>query len=247
MAVGGAVSTQEVAFPSGKEVQAEEGNQVHQLPYPLPFQINEAKGAFVLAPQDPQASECLAGIQVAYPEQDRKGWDDLAADNSKLADLLRQGYEDRDPMVRSAMDAMVARSQDMYIWPFHTMPRLESWASSRKRVVLLGDSAHAIPPTAGQGANQAFEDTFSFAILMVKFDSQGPEWSEALRTWQAYRQERVEKVLALTGELNERRKPRWTGAPSSNMDASWLYGVDVSEAMSRLLDSQVQSQQTTSA
>jgi 2-polyprenyl-6-methoxyphenol hydroxylase-like FAD-dependent oxidoreductase len=44
--------------------------------------------------------------------------------------------------------------------------KLASWTSSKGRVVILGDAAHAIPPTAGQGVNQTFEDVCTFARVV---------------------------------------------------------------------------------
>jgi len=37
-------------------------------------------------------------------------------------------------------------------------------------LVILGDAAHAIPPSAGQGINQAFEDAYIFALLLGQVD-----------------------------------------------------------------------------
>lgn len=32
-------------------------------------------------------------------------------------------------------------------WPFYVLPRLELWSPKGKRVFVIGDAAHAIPPT----------------------------------------------------------------------------------------------------
>lgn len=81
--------------------------------------------------------------------------------------------------------ASAPETHSFNIWPFHTVPKLDSWASEKGRVIISGDAAHAIPPTAGQGANQAFEDNFSLAYL---FSAPGPprHLKEGLAVWQSY-------------------------------------------------------------
>lgn len=37
-----------------------------------------------------------------------------------------------------------------------------------KAIVLIGDAAHAIDPTTGQGASQALEDPQTFALLLAE-------------------------------------------------------------------------------
>jgi 2-polyprenyl-6-methoxyphenol hydroxylase-like FAD-dependent oxidoreductase len=89
----------------------------------------------------------------------------------------------------------------------------------------LGDAAHAIPPSAGQGINQAFEDVYIFALLLGqvgKVDTQG-----ALKFWQEYREQRVAKILVLNNQIELRRmtKERNKMPPGSlqEIELSWLY------------------------
>jgi hypothetical protein len=116
--------------------------------YPMPVAIHGKNGAFVMAPQNIDGSEVLAGTQRAWPEQDRAGWDALLADREGLLELFRQGYETWPEIVQSALDNVPLDT--LAIWPYYVMPKLESWFSANKRVIILGDAAHAIPPTAGQ-------------------------------------------------------------------------------------------------
>jgi 2-polyprenyl-6-methoxyphenol hydroxylase-like FAD-dependent oxidoreductase len=45
--------------------------------------------------------------------------------------------------------------------------RLNSWVSAGMRAVIVGGAAYEIPPTAGQGVNQAFEDTYALSLLLL--------------------------------------------------------------------------------
>ncbi|OMP81762.1 putative oxidoreductase yetM [Diplodia seriata] len=179
--------------------------------YPSPVAIHGARGAFVLAPQTPDgAAQLLAGTQVAHPELDRDGWAALAADKAGLAAMLRRDEGMWPGTVRRVLEGMPVET--LGIWPYYSVPRMESWAAEGEggRVVVLGDAAHAIPPTAGQGASQALEDAVTFAEVVKGFeDGAGGEgeWREAVARWQRYRQQRVDRVLALTLQLNNARLP----------------------------------------
>ncbi|CEM25789.1 unnamed protein product [Vitrella brassicaformis CCMP3155] len=56
--------------------------------------------------------------------------------------------------------AAISATPEEQIFERHMFSRdaIDKWSSPRGRVVLLGDSAHAPHPLAGQGANQVFED-----------------------------------------------------------------------------------------
>ena len=110
------------------------------------------------------------------------------------------------------------------------------------RVILVGDAAHAIPPTAGQGANQAFEDVRALATLLSKLSASVP-LDKAAAAWQSYRQGRVRAVLDLTNQMNAKRLPEaeraklppgaiWGDASQTRGDGgelSWLYKLDLAE------------------
>jgi 2-polyprenyl-6-methoxyphenol hydroxylase-like FAD-dependent oxidoreductase len=203
--------------------------------YPMPVTILSKNGAFVMAPQNVQGSELLAGTQRAWPEQDRAGWDALLADREGLLRLFRQGYEDWNPMVQSVLDNVDTNT--LAIWPYFVVPKLESWFSAEKRVIILGDAAHAIPPTAGQGASQGFEDAFTLATLLPQISPKA-SLARALTAWQDMRQQRIDKVIKLTMQLNNARLPNhereklvaagelvWQSGDQGEL--GWLYNADI--------------------
>ena len=191
LVVAGGVKRSELVVPEGAD-----------LSHPI-TQASEA-GAFILATQNPDGSELLAGTQRNFPEQDRAGWERIAKDHAFQQSFLEEGLEHRSKLMRSAIKNVMDDSR--YTWPQHTLPHLPKWTSEKGRVIIIGDAAHAIPPTSGQGANQAFEDGYALAMLLAKKPPNASE-TDALAYWQDIRQERVTKLLDLTRRINNMRLP----------------------------------------
>ncbi|EMD00406.1 hypothetical protein BAUCODRAFT_163477 [Baudoinia panamericana UAMH 10762] len=80
-------------------------------------------------------------------------------------------------------------------WKLAEMPDLPRWTSTGGRVVLLGDSAHAMHPNAAQGFSQIIED---IGVLDYLITRAGPnatrEMQSITRTWQNIRKPRVERI-----------------------------------------------------
>ena len=202
----------------------------HSLPVTI---MNKKYGAFIIAPQRKDGSEMLIGKQRRVSEEpDRQGWERMHANKQWCVDFLREGLDEYPSIVSQAVADISPITVNL--WPFYVIPKLDSWISKQARVVVLGDAAHAIPPTAGQGVNQAFEDVYSFALIMSRLgEVSGSNLSEALGLWQRKRQERVDGVLDLNGKLNKRRLPAELGeqeVEAEDFDMKWLYNFDF-EAM----------------
>ena len=203
--------------------------------YPMPISINGQPGAFVMAPQDVPRGELLAGTQIKYPEQDRAGWDALLADKDHLLALFRANYAKWPTIVQSALDNVPIGT--LGIWPFYVVPKLPEWTSPGKRVIIIGDAAHAIPPTTGQGASQGFEDGFTLAALLANVSAELP-LEKSLRWWKEMREERIDRVIALTLLLNNARLPQvereklspgqaWQSGDAGEL--GWLYNRRIEE------------------
>ncbi|KAJ5306370.1 hypothetical protein PENANT_c017G01469 [Penicillium antarcticum] len=196
--------------------------------FDLPVTImNPKHGAFVIALQLADGSEAFIGKPKRAPQLDREGWNALLNDKQWCIDFLRQGAEDFPQVVQDAVSNIPL--DKINLWPFYVVPKLESWTSKYSRVVILGDAAHAIPPTAGQGINQAFEDVYTFAVILARCQSH--ELERGLKIWQGGRQERVDRILELNAQIDARRMPRIPGAgpaeiESAPFDLEWLYSPD---------------------
>lgn len=189
LAVCGAVKRSLLTIPEGMKIDG-------------PISFAGHNGAFVIAPQDVDGSELLGGTQRSFPAHDRQGWDAIARDLPFLHQFLEEGIEQRPAIIQSAIRGITDES--IYTWAFHMLPALPHWRSEGGRIILAGDAAHVIPPTTGQGANQAFEDGFSLAVLLAE----KPEKTSLTTTvdfWKEMREERVKKLIELTSKLNNMR------------------------------------------
>lgn len=226
-------------------VRPEEGEEK----YKFPLTILGPKNAFVLAPQRPDGSAMLAGTQMAVPEMDRNGWAALLDDKEGLVNRVDMGEASWPDLVKSALEDI--DRDTLNLWPFYTIPRLSRWASSSGRVVLLGDAAHAIPPTTGQGASQAFEDAASLAKLLGGLregQTTTATTATALEFWQGLRQDRIDALLVLTRQLNNKRLPleqqkalpkeeTWVDESAENPEQmAWLYVPKFEEAVNAWIE-----------
>ena len=216
--VTAAVPTAQLDVPSG---------------YHIPVTILSGPRHFVIAPQKPDGSEVLIGKQKPMQDQDKDGWARTLADKEALIAFLRTDADKFPKFVQNAVSDIPHGG--INLWPYYIVPRLDKWSSDHRRVIILGDAAHAIPPSAGQGINQAFEDIYMFALLLAKADKS--QTQEALAFWQEYRQERVDKVTALNRQIDLRRMPKPDKGPEGvasddsavtrqEIELSWLYEPD---------------------
>jgi 2-polyprenyl-6-methoxyphenol hydroxylase-like FAD-dependent oxidoreductase len=84
-------------------------------------------------------------------------------------------------------------------WPTYEMPMVPKWHTDR--MVIIGDAAHAVSPSAGQGASMAIED----AVVLGRCLRDIPELPRALARYEALRRYRVERVVA-QGQRNSSGK-----------------------------------------
>jgi 2-polyprenyl-6-methoxyphenol hydroxylase-like FAD-dependent oxidoreductase len=211
------------------------------LDHPLPITIQHpAHGAFVVAPQRAGAQEMFFGRQRTWTDTDRAGWDARSADKQELANFLASDTQGFPQIVRDVVKSIP--HDTINLWPFYVIPNLPSWISAdgKGRIILVGDSAHAIPPSAGQGLNQCFEDVYTLSLTLktLRNDAIGTEaLSVRLQKWQQWRLERVKRVFELNGMIEARRTPiaERTQAQQAlaerKMDLSWLFGVNFEDAV----------------
>ncbi|PLB51284.1 hypothetical protein P170DRAFT_464232, partial [Aspergillus steynii IBT 23096] len=77
------------------------------------------------------------------------------------ADLKSRHSAWTDPIIQSILSSLSVQN----IYPTWTSPVLPTWEAHG--VVLVGDAAHALPSTSGQGASMGVEDAECFSLFLV--------------------------------------------------------------------------------
>ena len=81
----------------------------------------------------------------------------------KLEDVYKV-FEGWDPLCKK----IVSKTPESHLvdWKLVYRDPLPTWISPRRRIALLGDSAHPFLPTSAQGATQSMEDGVTFAVCL---------------------------------------------------------------------------------
>ncbi|GFP52822.1 zeaxanthin epoxidase, chloroplastic [Trichoderma asperellum] len=104
----------------------------------------------------------------------------------------------KDPVIQQ----VIKSERVTHMYPTWTSPPLPTW--ERDGVVLLGDAAHALPSTSGQGVSQALEDCESFVLFLAhqlkrtdpsKPDAEKQAAIKAARQYMELRKPRVTEIL----------------------------------------------------
>ena len=85
---------------------------------------------------------------------------------------------------------VIAAMDSTFRWGIYDREPLTSWSTNR--ITLLGDSAHAVTPHLGQGANQAVEDAITLAVVLE--DARPTKIADRLRRYDALRIDRNRQV-----------------------------------------------------
>jgi len=177
---------------------------------PLPCIFTGRSNAFMMMPTVADGSIVNFFATIETGARSREEWTKLGEDKAQLAGILKERHCHKDAewpeVVKKVCKTGDANS--LTVWPHFHAPVLDSWISRTSRVILLGDAAHAMPPSGGSGAAMAFEDAASLAQVFAgnKRPEAEIDLTSALQQWQNQRQERVRKVRAFTATSSATRK-----------------------------------------
>ncbi|KAE8355475.1 putative extracellular salicylate hydroxylase/monooxygenase [Aspergillus coremiiformis] len=129
-------------------------------------------------------------------------------DKEDIARQLQERFGSwNDPVVRKILHTLDVSN----MYPTWTMPPLPTW--ERNGVVLVGDAAHALPPTSGQGSSQALEDVEAFVLFLSHYirkehgDPDGDRDCKSVIATAAkqYMQLRIPRIQAILDDAKRRQ------------------------------------------
>lgn len=103
---------------------------------------------------------------------------------------MRKTYSHFDPTIRQVLDKV----DGCLNWVLADLPMLSRWVSTKsKRVVIIGDAAHAMFPYLAQGAAQGIEDGACIANEISKCKTR-EDIGQAMLNYERRRKRRCEKI-----------------------------------------------------
>jgi len=145
----------------------------------------------------------------------------LSANNNEMKSRILKDLENWAEPIRKLIE--ITEAEKIFEAPLFDRLPLTSW--SKNRVTLLGDAAHPMSPSGGQGANSAFEDAWVLAQCL----SRASNLENALNMYEKERIDRTTKIqnFSFQGEQNQWKtdnqpKPKQQKNPDNNF-SDWLY------------------------
>jgi len=115
-----------------------------------------------------------------------------AASTDDWRHILLAAFADDLPLIGEVIEATHG---EIGAYPVHDLTGLPTW--HRGPIGLIGDAAHAVSPSAGQGASLAVED----ALLVARCLRDAPAVEAALATYEGLRRGRAEKIVAYSRKI----------------------------------------------
>ena len=212
-------------------------DSLHQAVKTRPAMMFGDTGSFAIMPSSFDGEEIGYFATIEVEDCSRQGWASLYQDKEALRKMLADRFLFSGSKWPRLVQELCQKTpvETLTSWPlvsfplvfcslslltksrFFSVPELGSWKTSTGRVIVVGDAAHAIPPTGGQGAAMAFEDAETLAYTLQRiYDSDlsaptevqghGHLIGDQLGKWQRHRQQRIAKVIDFTTKNGALRK-----------------------------------------
>ncbi|KAF8850698.1 FAD/NAD(P)-binding domain-containing protein [Acephala macrosclerotiorum] len=107
--------------------------------------------------------------------------------------LMKETYSDFEPIVAKMME--LVKPDELLVWKLNSLPELASWVFKSGKVVLLGDSAHAMLPFSGEGHAMAIEDSICLAECLSRASSTS-DIPKSLKMFETIRKPRTSLISA---------------------------------------------------
>jgi salicylate hydroxylase len=148
------------------------------------------RGILLTSFYDEKKESIYVGALMQVPEiESRDGWKAAGKDADKTRrDMLERSSGAANPLI----EHVISDAQDLYLWPVFTLSKGGKWAT--ERVMLIGDSAHAMPPQ-GESTGIVFEDGVLFARCLAKWmEWRRPEGIPVKEAFDAYEKLRRARI-----------------------------------------------------
>lgn len=158
-------------------------------------------------------------------QQDTDRWVEEGWSTRGDPDEMRSSFPDSEPRLAKLLSLVTMCSK----WGLFTRALTENWG--RGRIQLIGDAAHAMLPSAGQGACQAFED----AYILARWLQACRDPVEAFANFRRIRIPRVHGVQRLSlsnmrfkhmGDRAIQKDSITSGKGSVHGNSDWVWGYD---------------------
>ncbi|OQU95922.1 FAD binding domain-containing protein [Cladophialophora immunda] len=175
----------------------------------LPCMFFGKNGTFSILPNSYDGEEIGYFITTDVPDRGESNWAALEKDKQAISNIFDEITEEPGwpQFVRDL--SRTTPLEHFRTWPFAKVPDLEHWVSRSGKMILIGDAAHAIPPSGGQGAASAFEDAETLAYVLARLnlpESTLPDMKQCLQRWETHRMERIGQILDYTTRAGNIRK-----------------------------------------
>ncbi|TDL16633.1 FAD/NAD(P)-binding domain-containing protein [Rickenella mellea] len=141
------------------------------------------------------------------PERDRDEWRKFNHEES-IKELLRRHEKWHEPIPE-----LLTKIDTSQVVPNYDLVGIDKYHT--RRIVLLGDAAHTMPPHSGQGISQAVEDAACLAIVLRPFASSdssdkldGEQLEMAFKEYQSRRKPRVDAILTAAGKTGDQKREK---------------------------------------
>ncbi len=177
----------------------------------MPAFIYTQAGTVLMFPTDHSASTFQWAAFVTAPaREDRKAWTEYQTSGQALRDLRADWSRIGSEPIKSIIPSLTDDS--LLLWAPYEIPDLPTWHTDR--VCLLGDSCHAISPSAGQGTAQALEDVGLMVRLLSSKAALAKGYPALFAHFEKTRSVRLEHIKRFT------QRSLATRYPTSN---SWVW------------------------
>ncbi|KAF3909776.1 hypothetical protein AA313_de0210445 [Arthrobotrys entomopaga] len=185
-----------------------------QLPVMMFGPESDTGGSFIMWPYT-QDGEGITFFSTLKKPEEEADWKSYASDGKKLKGLVEDVFCGPDsPWNDLARKTIEASGTERYrFWAFYQHNLPEKFYSENGRVIMVGDAAHAMPPSGGQGGAMAFEDSESLAYSLAHAYATCPDGElssplglEILGKWSDHRVARIKNIQQLNQRMSNMRR-----------------------------------------